>query len=441
MTDISTQIIKESISDLKLSIAKRRRRSIIKHLDYYSGGDMNQYIDQYFRAEIFREVPTYTMNITRKFINKMSRIYNLKPVRDVSNKYDILTRKKDVRFKHIERMTRLLGTIAMQVIWKDEKGTYAPCFDYQPVYYFQPYFHEEDPYKPYAIVYPLSQPTEDISYNEPLKYVYFDREVRVVFTEDGKIQHEEPNNYGVLPFVFLHREDQIDSFFVEGANDVINCNEHVNITMTEMQLGLRFQMFGQPFATGVYADEPIARVGSDTIINLPEGSNFGIASPQGNLQDVISNVKFQIELVAQANHLWVHWAEQGGEMPSGISLIIKDFERLEDYKDDIELWRIYEHDIYYLEKLIASFNETSLPDESKFRIRFEEPEYPRSIQEILMKHQWDLDHGQTTEADILMSENKDLSFNEAMKLIEKNKELNSNGSSSESKTEESEENA
>ena len=428
MNNLAKQMITESIQDLKLDWAKHKRKEIIKHLDYYSGTSTDQYIEQYFRPDIFQEVPTYQANITRKFINKMSRIYNIKPDRNVSNAYTKLTKHKDVRFKHVERMTRLLGTIALQVGWNEQKE----IFTYQPIYYFNPFFDDGDPYNPSALIYPLNQPVDDISYANDMKYVYFDSEVRVIFDENGNIVDEVPNPYNTLPFVFLHREDQIDSFFVQGANDIINCNEHVNITMTEMQLGLRFQMFGQPFATGIYSDDPIARVGSDTILNLPEGGNFGIASPQGDLDAVVNNIKFQIEIVAQSNHLWVHWAEQGGEMPSGISLVIKDFERSEDYKDDIELWRVYEHEIYELEKVIAEYNGVSLPSEEKFVVKFKEPEYPRSLQEVIMKNDWDLEHGLTTEVDILMKENTDLSFSQAKKIIEKNKEINSNGKENES---------
>ena len=68
---------------------------------------------------------------------------------------------------------------------------------------------------------------------------------------DGNILEEYEHGYGILPFVFTHREEQIDEFFVDGANDIVDCNEQVNIAMTEMQLGLRFQMFGQPYMTGV----------------------------------------------------------------------------------------------------------------------------------------------------------------------------------------------
>jgi hypothetical protein len=223
---------------------------------------------------------------------------------------------------------------------------------------------------------------------------------------------------GRLPFVFLHREHQIDSFFVEGAMDIINCNQHVNITLTELQLGLRFQMFGQPFATGVPEAGSMTRGGTDSTIVLPEGATYGIASPQGNIMDTIQALKFQIELVALSNHMYIQFAQDGGETPSGLALQIKDIESMEDLKDDIELWRGYEFNFFEIERLLAEQSNVSIGKD--FGVDFIEVEYPVSTQEKIMRDDWDLQNGQTTLAKIMVRDNKDLSLEEAQRIIEEN---------------------
>jgi len=190
--------------------------------------------------------------------------------------------------------------------------------------------------------------------------------------------------------------------------------------MTEMQLGLRFQMFGQPFMTGVDSDKRIERAGSDQIIDLPEGATFGIVSPAGNIEAVIENIKFQVDLVAQNNHLYVQFAQDGGETPSGIALKIKDLERFEDYQDDIELWRMYEHELYHVEREIAAYNSIDLPETLK--LDFNEPEYPKTIQDQIAFDEHRLKHYMIDDVDLLMEYNKDLNRNEAEKIVEKNKE-------------------
>jgi len=409
-------IISESVKDTKLNIQKARRDWVRRMLDYYGGNYTNQYIEQYFDSEAFREIPCYNANFTRRFINKMSRIYTVGANRNVNKEYDLLTIKKDARMKHVERMTRLMGTVATQVIYKEYNG--MPYFDYRPIYYFD--VHLSDPFTPSAIMYPLLMQPEDISYNKNIEWAYWDESIYAHYDSNGSIIEEYEHGYGVLPFIFTHREEQVDEFFVDGANDIVDCNEQVNIAMTEMQLGLRFQMFGQPYMTGVDTDKRIERAGSDQILDLPEGATYNIASPAGDLNAVIENIKFQLDLVAQNNHLYVQFAQDGGETPSGIALKIKDLERFEDYQDDIELWRMYEHELYSVEREIAAYNNINLPN--KLKLDFNEPEYPKTVQDQVLLDEHRLKHHMVDESDLLMEYNKDLSRKEAEKIVEKNKE-------------------
>ena len=410
------EIIKNSIESTKQMNQKARRDWVRRLLNYYGGNNTNQYIKNYFSSSAFQEIPSYNANFTRRFVNKMSRIYTVGANRNVNKQYETLTIKKDARMKHVERMTRLMGTVATQVIYKEIYG--EPCFDYRPVYYFDVYL--KDPYTPSAIMYPLNMQPEDISFIKKCEWAYWDESVYIHYDEDGNILEEYEHGYGVLPFIFTHREEQIDEFFVDGANDIVDCNEQVNIAMTEMQLGLRFQMFGQPFMTGVDSDKRIERAGSDQIIDLPEGATFGIVSPAGNIESVIENIKFQVDLVAQNNHLYVQFAQDGGETPSGIALKIKDLERFEDYQDDLELWRMYEHELYYIEREIAAYNNIKLPE--KLKLDFNEPEYPKTVSDQVLLDEHRLKHHMLDEVDLLMEYNKDLSRKEAEKIIEKNKE-------------------
>ncbi len=410
------QIITNSVKELKNVNRLKRREWVRRMLNYYGGNATSQYIDNYFNSSAFQEVPCYNANFTRRFINKMSRIYTVGTSRNVGKQYDLLTIKKDARMKHVERMTRLMGTVATQVIYKEVNG--MPYFDYRPVYYFD--VHLSDSFTPSAIMYPLLMQPEDMSLTNKCEWAYWDESIYAHYDEDGNIIDEYEHGYGVLPFVFTHREEQIDEFFVDGANDIVDCNEQVNIAMTEMQLGLRFQMFGQPYMTGVDSDKRIERAGSDQIIDLPEGATFDIVSPQGNIESVIENIKFQVDLVAQNNHLYVQFAQDGGETPSGIALKIKDLERFEDYQDDLELWRMYEHEFYHVEREIAAYNNIKLPE--KLKLDFKEPEYPKTVQDQVMLDEHRLKHHMIDEADLLMEYNNDLSRKEAEKIIEKNRE-------------------
>ena len=412
------KILKDKLLETKLMMSHSRRNEIRKHLNYYSGVSTEQYISNYFSGDAFSEIPPSMTNFTRKFINKISRIYSLGAKRNLGNlteRYQELTPTKDVRMKHSERMTRLLGTVANRIHWLDG------FFDYRPIYYFEAYF-DENHFVPSAIVYPLLNSTSDLSNTDNLQWEYWDSEKYGIMNEDGKMTEEIDNPYGILPFVFTHREDQLDSFFVEGASDVVNCNEQVNIALTEMNLGMRFNMFGQPWVTGLRADQSMLRAGSNTILDMGEDGAYNITSPSGNIEEAINNIKFQIELVASNNHLWIQWAESGGEVPSGISLMIKDMERKEDYYDDIALWRLYEQDFYNVERIIAEYNGISLPEE--FGVDFEEVDYPKTVQDQILKDEFDIQNNLITRAKIMVRENKDLTEKQAQKLIDENRRVN-----------------
>ncbi len=413
------EIIQDSLTHFKEEQAKARRAEVRKFLDYYSGSLTDQYIEDYFKSDAFQEIPHYNTNIVKKFVNRMSKIYTIGAKRNVNDKYVELSSVKNARMKQMERMTRLLGTCATYVMYDEEEQR----FEYRPIYYFEPYFGD-NPYKPESIVYPMMHGHADLSDTDELMYAYWDKDAHIKFDENGNILEEVQHNLGVLPFVFTHREEQLDSFFVEGASDLVSANEHINITMTEMQLGLRFQMFGQPVVTGLVSDNANVRAGSDEILTLPEGSNYNIVSPEGNVRDVIENIKWQIELVALNNHLFVTFAQSGGEVPSGISLMIKDLERHEDFIDDKELYRQYEKDFYKVEYALSQTNNLGLPEVSQFKVDFAEVEYPMTTQDKIMLNEYKLKHNLTTQAQLLADENKDLSIADAEQIIEANKAKN-----------------
>ena len=145
-------------------------------------------------------------------------------------------------------------------------------------------------------------------------------------------------------------------------------------------------------------------------------------SPDADLQSVIETVKFQVDLVAQNNHLYVQFAQDGGEVPSGIALKIKDLERFEDYQDDIELWKMYEHELYHVEREIADYNGIKLPDSLK--LDFNEPEYPKTMQDQILWDNHRLQNNLITRPKLMVEYNDDLSLAEAERIVADNESVN-----------------
>ena len=427
MTETAQMLIHESLKDQKMLYAQDRRNAIYKLLDYYAGDNTAQYIEDRFSADAFREIPVSEFNVTRRMIDRMSRIYTLGATRNVSDTYDDMTLKKPHKLKPMENMPRLIGTIATQVVFNQ---TPKPHFNYNPVYYFDAYF-DQDPFVPYAITYPMVQNVHDISDTDKLNYCYWDDVQYLVYDEDGNIIFEQTHNYGIIPFVFTHREHHLNEFFVTGAYDICAANEQINILLTEAALGMRFQMFGQYVIEGMYEEEKIMRAGSSEIMVIPEPARMDIKSPQANVREAIDLVKAILDLTAQNNHLWITFAEDGkSDRPSsGIALKIKDLERFEDYQDDVELWEMYEREIYTVEKVMAEANGIRLPEE--MGLRFNEPDYPMSAQDQIAVDTFMLENNLITQKDLMLKYNKHLTEGEAEKLVNENKETNAEGQGTE----------
>ena len=147
-SEYSNKLIADSVSATKLQQSRNRRRMVQKLLDYYEGSSTNQYIADRFSAKAFQEVPPSSFNITQRFIDRMARIYTLGAERNVNKAYEDLSVLKNVKMKHIEKMTTLLGTLATQIVVKEEGD--MKYFDYQPIYAFDVHLGE-DPFNPIAI--------------------------------------------------------------------------------------------------------------------------------------------------------------------------------------------------------------------------------------------------------------------------------------------------
>ena len=420
MTEQASYLIQESLKEQKMLYARSRREAIYKCLDYYAGDNTAQYIEDRFSADAFREIPVSEFNVTRRMIDRMSRIYTLGAERNVNTKYEAMIANKPHKMKHVEKMTRLVGTIATQVVFKFDP---EPHFDYNPVYYFDAYF-DDDPFVPYAITYPMVQNVHDTSDVKKLQYCYWDKDVYIIYDEDGNQIFEQFHNYGILPFTFTHREHHLNEFFVTGAYDIVAANEQINILLTEAALGLRFQMFGQYVIEGMYEEEKLMRAGSSEIMVIPEPAKLDIKSPKANVREAIDLVKAILDLTAQNNHLWITFAEDGkSDRPSsGIALKIKDLERFEDFQDDVELWELYENQFYNIEKTIAGVNNIKLPND--IGLKFNEPEYPMSAQDQIAMDTFMLANNLISQKDLMLKYNKHLTEKEAEKQVETNKEVN-----------------
>ena len=83
---------------------------------------------------------------------------------------------------------------------------------------------------------------------------------------------------------------------------------------------------------------------------------------------------------------------------------------------------MYEKQFYNVERVIAEYNGISLPEE--FGVDFEEVEYPKTVQDQILKDEFDIKNNLITRAKIMVRDNKDLTVAQAQLIIDENRNIN-----------------
>ncbi len=369
----------------------------------YSGDNLKDYITPYFGPDTWREVPPARQNIIDRAIRKMALVYKNQPEYvfkpDAPEEYDQIKRWQF--FRNAERMANLLGTILLHPVIRGD------ILDYEVIWWYLPLFGE-DPFRPEAIMYPLDIPATGKV--QEMKWAYWDAEQTIII-DSNNTHHvsednpEEINPYGVLPFVSVHIRPQIDEYFVTGYGEALaDTNDALNVTLTEMRLGLRLNMMGQWSVSGVPDDRKIL-MGVNKVVNLPENATLDVKGPTANISGAVEYLQAEYENAMQNIGHQVQWGGTA-DQPSAESVRAKAIESLERREDDVIVWSIADRDVYDLEVIISEAAKLGgLPKERT--ANYAEIEFPLSPQDERERDEWEINQGLTTAAAILIRENPD----------------------------------
>jgi hypothetical protein len=395
----ANQVVKDSISKIKTSARDRMYEHQDMCIDYYQYNNTQSYIAEYFAGTLQEEIPLYCVNMTKRLIDRISLVYKNKPTRQIEDeRYQDLIIDKDFTLKRIERIHNLLGTIALQVVWNDGKFNYIPRLEFEPV------FDYDDPMNPIGIVYPVQRAVDSLSVHGTDEFVYWDKEQHFKFDSNGKVEkinEDNVNPYGILPFVFIQPNSQVDEFINVGrGKDIATANQQVDIAMTMLQHHIR-KAGGQYVIEGNVETNNI-ELGLNKVVVIDDG-NMTNLNPNVNINEIMEGIKFQLQQVAINHHLTFDFGLSGSK--SGVALKIENLELLEAREDDVEKFNRLEKDIYSIEKAIAdSEDNLSLPDD--FTINFTEIEFP-DFEKEREEWDWKFFHGIADVIDYMMFKDPD----------------------------------
>ena len=413
ITSKASKSISDALKKLKADTLNNYFMKRDCSINYYQYNNTEQYIKKYFGGSLQDEIPLYTTSLTKRLIKRISLVYKNAPIRDVDERYLEYMGHKDYEMKSFERIHNLVGTIAVKISMNNGRIVRTPILEYEPI------FNDDDMVNPIAILYPVPHPTDSKMQVKNDHYIYWSATEHYMVTNKGeriKVNNNNVNPYGVLPFVFLQPDTLIDEHFNVGALDIAECNKQIDIAMTMLQHHIRSA--GGQFVINGRVDDNKIELGLNKVVVLEDGTMNNISS-NTNVNNIIEGIKFQLQQVAINHHISFDFGINGNA--SGVAIKVSNLELLESREDAVESFRMVEKDMYKIEKSIIEVD-MGIMLENDFNVDFSEVEFPDPAQEMA-KWEFKFKHGLADQADYLLETNPDgfESREEALEYINERK--------------------
>ena len=332
------------------------------------------------------------------------------------DKYDKVTKSKNLRLQGAEYDTNLLGLVGTKLTWRNNE------FAYDPVIQFEPYFTDDNPFIPSAVMFPLASGGSRAD-KKVERWQYWDDKVWVTF-EDGQPVDGDTHGYGEIPIVWSYRELPREGFMdADIDRGLMYANRELNYLQLQGDANIGFRSFGEMWIAGVDAKE--LKRSQAVIHTLPEGATMGTTAPEDTIASVKDWIMQIYKFVAMNHHCSTDFVE-GAILASGVALAERNRELNEDRSSDVEKWRLLEHDIYRIERKMA-LKEVGLKLPEEFSVDFSESiDEQLTPEQQIAKDTWDLEHNLITYAQILMRDNPDKypTEEDAQSFIDGNKLVN-----------------
>ena len=376
-------------------------------LDFYYNRNLDAHIDEWFKgSKHLRQVPAFGVSIVPRFARARQLLYKKPPLRllngEESEDYKLVAHHLNSKIREFAEISWLLGDCSMRTKWNEHKER----MEYDIIPNLKRYVVNGEE-EPFAVSYEIGR-----GKNQSRKFIYWS-EARegnpgqhFMFDQSGKIyaipgNEEMLNPYDIIPISHV--------CYPSNALDIVRCAVQVGIAMTEIALGIRFNL-GQPIARGI-TDQDTIESGIDKLILLSDpASSFEYVSPNSDIRGNLESIKLMINQVAQNHSLAIRWGE-GGTPPSGEALKIMSMENLEVRESDIPLWREWEQGRYEIDRIVYQTH-TGKDFPENLTVDFAEAGFPKSVSDEMAWIEFQLRNNLITRKELLLKFNPDMSDGE-----------------------------
>lgn len=434
--DLAKIAVQKSYYAYKEKEQQQRIQRIEELVDWYNGDSkvITDAVQSYFSVDE-DDLPFSYTNILRHIIDRVSLVYKDPPIRrfgeEPDEAYDVITQRKNVRMKHIERNIHLLGDVLVRIYTDEDRLTGDRRLRYEIIRSFIPFFDQVGTLK--AVMYPLGFAEGP---NGEQVWEYWDEEDHKVVDNDFvTVDNQEEfgiddgiNRYGALPFAFLHKSELMEDAFSPMADDLFNANLIINIALTNLNFAVQYNSFKQAYITGEREpnSDKSQKFGPQFVVEaFGENISAGVLDISTNLQQIVDAIKYQVQAVERNWHLAGRWSIEG-QAPSGYSLMIQNLELLDFWQDQVDVAREWEKDLLIAEKLVweTDVENTLVNNIEDFTVDFKEVEFPLSPEEQRAQQEFELDHNIISILDIKQEQTPDTDRDILKDQIEDNIRLN-----------------
>jgi hypothetical protein len=414
--DLSQGAVADSLKKKLRYIEDARVRERDYLMDWYEGINIEGYIAQYFSKETLTQAPIINSNITQRVCAVRSMTFKRPPRMRASDTYhaSVNVHSLNAQRRLLERLTFLLGSMAFRSKWNEMEQK----LEYEILSHFEPLFLAGDSRdKPIGVCYPIEYQGNARS-QTPLHAVWTESRPgyqgeHYLLDEHGhkvSVNDSDINPYGVLPVSFTHRYPPIRDFnSVKNAMDIAKADLALNVAMLELEIAVRYGAMGIKFVAGV-DDASRISIGTDKILYLPEGANFGVTNSGGSLAEIVDATRFFVESTLNNNHIRAKYArDDAGNAPSAASLSILEMEARDITTGEKEdTWRPWEQHRYKVDREILRV-EAGVDVGEEYSVDFLEPNYALTPDTEITLWSWRFEQGLATKQDYFDYMNPDAS--------------------------------
>jgi len=426
----------------------KRRRDVLKSLDYYSN-NQEYYLDNLLsiiypvtHTKVARYAETYPL--TQRVIDDTSILFQ-DPVLvqiDKDNLFDEFTDMLESSMFNaildkVNKFVNLTYKLGVMPVYRDgvvelDIITGDKCFVYQDI---------NNPTKItdlFIHISGLEQTPSSRADHRIDQYIRWNNETQSTVNVDianGKILSEtniELNPYGKIPIIWFTNDLQINNFWPEKNNPIIESNGWINVDTTNLNLMYSFQAYSTLVIIGMddkaikdieWGPQALLAMKSDPATETQPSANYINPSPKlSEYEMAIANKKVD---AAQAAGLSAQaYKKDNTSFSSGYMLKLSNETLLKRVKSDRQYYVAPIKSLLSLMMITWSMNNTakSFPEDTEIRLNYSEITYDSSPIEKAQMNVILLSQGLTSAVEIIMQEDPDITEDEAILQLKKYQE-------------------